>query len=153
MLELHAVLLGGAPPCLRHQHDRVGAARSIRVLDEVGVPGRDLCAAVAMTFEAARLEHAPGGELVAFATWACLGFGAFAACFGLGIRAPATPGGELPSLCLALAPWPCFGTLAPPCRFFPPVPGTVTGTVPGTMCCAAGAGSAGAAGAERTGAR
>src|SRR5439155_9678329 len=64
MPQLDAVLLPGAPPRLRHQRNRIRRLRSVGVLDEVRVLGRDLCPADPMTLEAAGLEHATRRELV-----------------------------------------------------------------------------------------
>src|SRR5690349_5185589 len=64
VLELDAVLLPGTPPRLGHQRDRILGARTVGVLDEVGVPGRDLCAADSIAPQATGLEHTAGAELV-----------------------------------------------------------------------------------------
>src|SRR3954452_19993057 len=62
--ELDAVRLPGPSAGLGHQGDRIGRARAVRVLDEVGVSRRDHRAADLVAFEPARLEHAAGAQLV-----------------------------------------------------------------------------------------
>src|SRR5439155_15312911 len=64
VLELDAVLLPGAAPCLGHQRDRVLGARAAGVLDEVRVSRRDLSAADPVALQAAGLEHPSCRELV-----------------------------------------------------------------------------------------
>src|SRR5215831_7588117 len=64
MLELDSVRLVRSTSCLGHKGDRIRGACAVRVLDEVGVPRRDLGAPDAMAFQAAGLEHPSRAQLV-----------------------------------------------------------------------------------------
>src|SRR5436190_10947988 len=62
--EVDAVLLVCTPASLLHESDCIRGARAPRVLDEVRVLRRDLCAPDPVALQPARLEHPPGGQLV-----------------------------------------------------------------------------------------
>ena len=64
MLELDPELLERPSSRLDHQGDRVRGTRAVGVLDEVGVPGRDLRTPDPVPSEPTCLEHPAGGQLV-----------------------------------------------------------------------------------------
>src|SRR5215210_87181 len=64
VLQRHSELLPGSPPGLGHQREGVRGAGVAGVLDEVRMPGRDLCSTDAMALQSARLEEPPGRQLM-----------------------------------------------------------------------------------------